>query len=397
MKNKKFTIHITLVHIGWITGLLVAVVCFIVFVVVHLAGQNSGRGALQEEDLKLKDIEVVWDLLHNEYLEKDALDDNALIEEALRGLVRSIADPYSVFLGAEETARFVDSLNSALEGIGVELTMREGKVVIVTPLNGSPAERAGILPQDIVVSVDGTDTSEMVLEEVVARIRGEQGTEVTLGIERKGRDDVLYITITRERITVPSVSFMLYDTVVYIRLSRFVNDTVQELERELAEIDMDSIDGIVLDLRNNPGGFLEGAVDVLGWFVVPDTVVVVEEDGDGEQIEYRTKGTGSLSTIPLVVLQNQGTGSASEIVLGALREVRSVPLIGEQSVGKGVVQKFLLLPGGTSVKYTAYRWLTPSRTIIHSKGIAPTIVIQDDPATEQDEQLERALQVVRKR
>ncbi|MYE38548.1 MAG: S41 family peptidase [Candidatus Spechtbacteria bacterium SB0662_bin_43] len=397
MKNKKFTIHITLVHIGWITGLLIAVVCFIVFVVVHLAGQNSGRGALQEEDLKLKDIEVVWDLLHNEYLEKDALDDNALIEEALRGLVRSTADPYSVFLGAEETASFVDSLNSALEGIGVELTMHEGRVIIVTPLNSSPAEKAGILPQDIVVSVDGTDTSEMVLEEVVARIRGEQGTEVTLGIERKGRDDVLYITITRERITAPSVSFMLYDTVAYIRLSRFVNDTVQELERELAEIDMDSIDGIVLDLRNNPGGFLEGAVDVLGWFVVPDTVVVIEEDGDGEQIEYRTKGTGSLSTIPLVVLQNQGTGSASEIVLGALREVRSVPLVGEQSFGKGVVQKFLLLPGGTSVKYTAYRWFTPSHTIIHGHGIAPTIVVQDDPATEQDEQLERALQVVRKR
>ncbi len=349
---------------------------------------------LTEGELNIEVMEYVWDILHNEYLNSGDVDDRVLAEGILSGMVKAAGDRYTVFLNSEETSIFSTNFNNRFEGVGMEVGVRDGDIVVVSPLNDSPAERAGVMAGDRIISIDEKSTRSMSLDEAVSLIRGEKGTEVMLRIWREEKLELFDIKIRRENIVLTAVEYKSYGDIAYIKLNSFSKDVVKRTAEIASVILRDGKKGVILDLRNNPGGLLEGAVGVASLFLDGDFLIVKEKRISGEEKLYKTSEKGILSDLPLVILQNKGSASASEIVTGSLSDVRSAPIIGEKSFGKGTVQLLQSLPGKTSIKYTVAEWITPSGKNIDEKGIEPTIVIEDDIETEEDEALNRALEEI---
>lgn len=354
-----------------------------------------------------------WDLLSREYLDKKAIDPQKMFYGAIQGMVAAIGDPYTVFLPPEQQKSSKEELNGSFEGVGIQLGFNKDKrLVVMSPLSGTPAEKAGIEPQDIIVKINDKDTTGITLPEAVQIIRGPKGTQVTLTIFREGDSDTKNYTLTRDTIIVKSVEVSYKDTtggksVAVIKLSRFAERTKEEWNSAIDDILSKKPQAVILDVRNNPGGFLEGAV-FIGSEFLDGGDVVLQEDAKGNRSAFKVDRTGKLLQIPLEVLINKGSASASEIVAGALQDRKRARLIGEKSFGKGTIQEAQDLSGGTGIHITVAKWLTPNaRWVNETQGLEPDVKIEsstkiempkETDTTDQDEtkdvQLEKALELL---
>ena len=357
--------------------------------------QNHTLG--QPDDVDFSLFWDAWRVIQEQYVGNDELDHESMVFGAIEGMVKALGDPYTTYFPPEEAKLFKEDISGSFDGIGAEIGLRDGALTIISPLEGSPSQKAGLRAGDRVVSIDGTSTQDMDVNEAVRLIRGNKGTTVTLSILREG--EVKEIPIVRDTIQVPVIKWEERDGVAYIQLFNFSARSPEEFSRVAVEIKKAGIDRIILDLRNNPGGFLEAAQRIAGWFVSPGEVGAIEDFGESEREdqEYRAVGTGAFKDASVVVLINEGSASASEIIAGALRDLRQVKLIGVKSFGKGSVQELETLNKG-ALKVTVARWLTPNGPNISEEGLQPdeTVeVTQEQLDAGLDPQLERALEVVK--
>ena len=370
---------------------------------------NSSKSSIEEiEGLFNKESQIssvdfglfwdAWNIIEKKYVNRFELDRQKMVYGAIVGMIDSLEDPYSVFMEPEDSERFLDDMSGSFDGIGAEIGIRKDVLTIISPLEGSPAQEAGLKPGDKVIKVDDTLTSDLTLDEAVSLIRGEKGTEVTLLIFREDWEETKEIKIIRNVIQVPIIKWEIKDdNIAYIQFYHFTENSAVQFKKTITEIMNIQPDGIILDLRNNPGGYLETAVDIASWFLPKNEIVVIEDFSDDKKNEFKSKGYKGLKNIPTVVLINEGSASASEILAGALRDILGVKLVGEKSFGKGSVQQLEGLKGGSSIKVTVAKWLTPSGLSISEEGIVPDEEIEltmEDIDEMRDPQLDKALEIL---
>ena len=337
-----------------------------------------------------------WKVIQEKYADRASLNKKEMVYGAIEGMVKSLKDPYTVFMKPEQSKQFQDDVSGSFSGIGAEIGIRRDTLTVISPLEDSPAQRAGLRAGDKILKINDTVTADLTVNEAVSIIRGPKGTNVKLTISRATEDAIKEITITRDDIKIPTIKWELKNgKIAYIQLFNFGEIAPSEFRSKIMEILRSPADRIILDLRNNPGGFLEVAQDLTGWFVDVGSVVAIEDFGNGvEPREYRSSGNSVLKSMPLVVLINEGSASASEIMAGALRDLRGVKLIGVKSYGKGSVQELTNLREGTSLKVTIAKWLTPSKKSIMNEGLEPDIKVEitkEDIDNMRDPQLEKAI------
>lgn len=338
-----------------------------------------------------------WRLVHQEYVDQP-VDDQKMAYGAIKGMLEALGDRHTGYSTPEESEILFSDVSGELEGIGAEVTSKGDFVEIVSPLPGSPAEAAGILPGDLIVGVDGEDTTGQDLFTVITKVRGPAGTKVQLKILREGEPEPLDFEITRAKITIPSVeSKMLGDGIAYVKINSFGDGTVSELKAQLNALMDENPSGLILDLRGNPGGYRDAAIDVASQFI-GEGVIMVQRYGDGRQEVFDAAKDGLALDMPLVVLINKGSASASEIVAGAIQDRQRGVVLGEQSYGKGTVQDWRPLSNDQgSVRITIARWLTPDERSIDKVGITPDVVVEltkDDRDAKRDPQLDAAVKLL---
>ena len=345
----------------------------------------------------------VWDLVKNKYVDAENLDAKKMYYGAIKGMLQATGDPYTTFFTADENKKFNEDITGNFEGIGAELGVKNGILTIIAPLPETPAEKAGLRSGDKIIKINGKNAGDMTIEEAVENIRGQKGTTVTLTIFREGNQDTQDIIVKRDVINVKSVilEWKENNAIADIKIARFGDDTNQGFKDSLVKIQTAQTKGLIIDLRNDPGGYLETAIDVASKLLPKNKIVVIEESGDKSQKKMYTRGGDVGSSIETVILINAGSASASEILAGALKDNRdNVTLIGEKSFGKGSVQEFIELPQGTAAKITVARWLTPNGVQINDQGITPDIEVKftnDDYNNNRDPQLDAALQILKEK
>ncbi len=345
----------------------------------------------------LKDVEFnlfwdVWNLLQRRYVDRP-IQETTLFYGALNGMVNALNLPYTVFLDPNTYKEFSSDLEGNFEGIGAEIGLKKGILVIIAPLPKSPAENTGLRPGDIVLEIDHKDTTGIALDQAVKWIRGKKGTSVLLKIFRKEWDAPKEITIIRDTINVESVAAEIRDNLMIIKVSHFNADTMTLFNQAAEEALSKKVKGVIVDLRGNPGGYLDGAIE-MGSFWVRDDVIVIEKFSDGRERKYRSKGPAKLEKMKTVILVNEGSASASEIVAGALKDYKKASIVGKKTFGKGSVQVLEELKDGSALKITVAKWLTPSRKDITEQGIEPDILVdktEKDYEEEKDPQLDKAM------
>jgi carboxyl-terminal processing protease len=380
----------------------------VVFMVSFKMGQRSvGRlVVVADEDLDLSLLWKVKDRLTEKYLDKEKFDDKKMVYGLIAGLVESLDDPYTVFLAPEENKMSEEDLAGEFGGVGISLGYKDETLAVMSPLPGTPAEKAGIKAGDLIVKIVDEaagvdrDTQGISLAEAVKLIRGKIGTKVTLKMFRDGETDFFDVDLERGNIVVPSIELEWLDEpggrVAWIKLYKFTERLYEEWDEIVGEIEKEKdLGGIVLDVRNNPGGFLQASVVVASDFL-KDGVVVKQESNDGKTENYNVeKGKGRLLNDNLVVLINGGSASASEILAGALQDYDRAKLVGEKSFGKGTVQSPEEFSDGSGLHVTIARWLLPNGKNIHGEGVEPDEKIEDDVETKDiDEQLQKALELL---
>jgi carboxyl-terminal processing protease len=349
-------------------------------------------------------LKKVYDQTTANYVDPAKIDKSKLTYGAAEGLVSAIGDPYTEFFDPTDAKKLEEDLSGSFEGIGIQVGVKNDLIKVIAPIKGTPAEKAGLRAGDVIVAVDSKSTSGMAIDDVVSMMRGAKGTKVTLTIQREGEKNTQNVEITRAVIVVPSMSWEMKQTasgkkVAYFTLSQFSDTIYQDFKKAAYEAIDGGATGIVLDLRDNPGGLVDQSVDIAGWFLDKGQLVLSEQDRDGTKVQYNSAGPSTFSSYPLVVLINQGSASASEILAGALRDDRGATIIGETSFGKGTVQKIMNLDGGSALKVTVAKWYTPSGQRIQDTGITPTIEVKmtaDDYDNKLDPQRDRALQEIDK-
>ncbi|MFA5793244.1 MAG: S41 family peptidase [Candidatus Gracilibacteria bacterium] len=343
-----------------------------------------------EESLSMGLFWDVWQTIQSDYFDYQEVDAQSQVYGAIAGLVSALDDPYSEFMDPTETTEFNNSLNGELEGIGAELTVKDGKLVIVSPLKNSPAELAGLLPGDHIFLINGDPTSEMTIFDAVMAIRGEQGTDVTLTILRGESGEPLEFTITRQEIQVESVELTYIEeagkNIAHLSIYQFGDDTTNEFTKAVQDIELKSPDGLILDLRMNGGGYLDVSIEMLSEFFKEEVTAVIVKHKNEISETMNTSGGGQLTEIPMVVLIDAGSASASEIVAGALQDYARAKIMGEQSFGKGSVQELSNLSDGSSLRLTIAKWFTPNDRTIDELGITPDIVIEMEPPTDENQE-----------
>ena len=344
-----------------------------------------------------------WDLLTKRYLDKTALDQQKLFYGALTGMVAAVGDPYTVFLPPKEQKSSKEELGGSFEGVGIQLGFdKDKRLVVMAPLDGTPAEKAGIQAGDLIAKIGNTNTLSISLPEAVNLIRGPKGTEVGLTIFREEEDEPREIKLIRDTIVVKSVILGMKQTqsgkdIAVIKLSRFGEKTEEEWTEVVSELLSKSPKGVILDVRNNPGGYLDGAVFIASEFLKGGDVVL-QENNEGQRFPYKVSREGKLLKLPLVTLINKGSASASEIVAGVLQDRKRAKVVGEKSFGKGTIQESEDLPGGVGIHITTARWLTPlGRWVNSTEGLLPDVEVEspkDLSPDSQDPQLEKALELL---
>jgi len=341
-------------------------------------------------------FDMVWERVDEKYVDQP-VEREDLFYGAISGVVDGLNDPYSTFFPPEATKKFKEELSGEFEGIGAEIGIKENGLRVVAPLNGSPAELAGLRPGDLILQIDGSDSGSLSLDEAVNLIRGPEGTEVTLTIYRLEDDEPLQIKITREKIELKSVLVDVKEAdgkkIGIITITSFAEDTTANFYNRVSELLLQEVDAVVLDLRNNPGGFLNSAVKISSAWVSSGSIVY-EQYSDGSRIPHDATGDSPFESMPTVVLINEGSASASEIVAGALKDFEKATLIGATSFGKGSVQDFEEFRDGSSLKLTVARWLTPNGELIDGYGVTPNQEVEftfEDYEAKRDPQLDAAI------
>lgn len=339
-----------------------------------------------------------WQLIEQDYLRDKDISAKTKLYGAISGLVKSLGDPYSEFFTPEEGKKFQEDIQGNFSGIGAEIGIRRGQLTVISPLKNSPAMKAGLKAGDQILKINATSTEDLALDQAVRLIRGPEGSKVTLNVFRTTWDKPKDFTITRDRIEAPTLDFEMKGDVAYVQLYSFNANASRLFQEAMVKASEAKAKRVVLDLRNDPGGYLEVAVDLAGWFLPKGSVVVKEATRAGITEEFRAQGNAALVNIPVVVLINQGSASASEILAGALRDVRGIKLIGEKSFGKGTVQQVKNLRDGSSIKVTIANWVLPNGHILEGEGLKPDIEVkltEEDADKGKDPQLDKALEVVR--
>lgn len=356
---------------------------------------NQELGQPEQVDFSL--FWDAWRVLQEKY-PKD-LDAQEMVYGAISGMVKSLQDPYTVFMKPQDASRFEEDIDGEFEGVGMEIGIRKNQLQVISPLEGTPAKAAGLRAGDKILKIDEKDTFDMTIEEAVNLIRGPKGTQVVLTIMRDDWTEPKDIAITRDVIQIPSLDWELKEgNIAYIKLYQFSRKAQNDFTLAANQILNSSAEVIILDLRNNPGGFLDIAQKIAGWFLEPGQVVTIEEFAGGERKLYKSEGPSSLLSYPIVVLLNQGSASASEILAGALRDNRGVKIIGQTSFGKGSIQEVINLKDGSAIKVTIANWLTPNGNLITDVGLEPDVVVEmtdEDYEEGRDPQLEKAIEVIK--
>ncbi len=361
------------------------------------------RGVLGQETAKPQDVDFsqfweVWSIVEEKFVDRDTIVRDKLVQGAISGLVKALGDPYTVFLPPQQSKLFHEDVRGSFGGIGAEIGIRKEMLTVIAPLKGSPAQRAGLKAGDKILKINATTTADLSIEEAVSYIRGPIGTTVTLTISRED-EDVRDVEITRQTIVVPIIETAKKgDGIFSIHLLNFNESSPLEFRRAIREFLLSGDKKLILDLRSNPGGFLDAAIDISSWFIPAGEVVARERLAGGNEVLYRSSGHRLLESVPVVVLMDQGSASASEIVAGALRDAKDVKLIGAKTFGKGSVQEVDNLKDGASLKITIAKWLTPKGISINEKGLEPDITVEikkEDAEAGRDPQLEKAIEVLK--
>lgn len=326
-----------------------------------------------------------WDYVNAFFVDRDKIEVTAMTYGAIEGMLASLGDEgHTTFLPPEAVRMHQSSLQGSFEGIGAYVSMDEGNIVIVAPINGSPAENAGILPGDVIVEVDGESVSGKSLDQVIFLVRGPANSEVVLTVRRPELNDLVTVPIIRERIEVPSISWSPISNteLAYLAISQFSINLDRELEVALQEIvEAGAYRGIILDLRNNPGGLLQKAIQTNSQFLPQESVILIESDANGYQTVHRSRGSGYAREMPLIVLINEGTASAAEITAGALKENDRAFLVGETTFGTGTVLSQFQLMDGSAILLGVTNWLTPEGNLIKGEGVTPNIEVEQSATT----------------
>ena len=338
-----------------------------------------------------------WNFIHNQYVDQP-VDDTLLMQGAIRGMMDAVGDDYTYYMDPKVFEQETTSLSGEFEGIGAFVDTRGDFLTIVSPIEGSPAEAAGLRPDDMIIAVDGKDMTGITPEEVRQYVLGPAGTTVVLTIQREGESEPLEFSIVRAKITVPSVTGEILDNgIAYIDINSFSDNTTDQLRAKLDELLAQNPKGIILDLRFNPGGYLYTSIEVTSEFI-NDGVVVIEQFGDGSRDTFNALGNGKATDLPMVVLINEGSASASEIVAGALQDYGRAQLVGVQSFGKGSVQTWIQLSNNQgAAKATIAKWLTPNERAIQNVGLTPDFVVEmtdADYENNRDPQLDKSVEVL---
>ncbi|KKK35627.1 hypothetical protein WN59_02030 [Salinicoccus sediminis] len=363
------------INLFWfIIIMLTAVIATAVVTALSLeAGSEKAVNVGTDTRSEFAKLYNVYDTITSEYYTD--VDRNALIESSIEGMVEGLDDPYSEYMNKDETAEFQESVTGDFEGIGAEVMQEGSKIIITSPMKGSPAEEAGLEPGDQIVGVDGESTEGMTTHEAVQLIRGEKGTDVVLSIVR-GEGEPMDITVTRDTIHIESVTYEVIDDVAHISVNRFQEGTTKEFEDSLNRAAEEEVEDVIIDFRYNPGGLLDEAVSMISQFVEKGQTALYLEDNSGERTEIVTENEANPSTedMNVYILINEGSASASEVFTGAMNDLNEdVTIAGTRSFGKGVVQRTQEFGDNSMLKYTNTKWLTPEGNWIHEEGITPDI------------------------
>lgn len=338
-----------------------------------------------------------WQLVHEMYVDQP-VDDTALMRGAIRGMLGALGDDHTSYMDPQEYKDANASLAGNYEGIGAYVDTTGDYLTIISPIKGSPAEAAGLRAGDKIIAIDGEDMTGINPELVRKRVLGPAGTTITLTILRDGEEKPFDVAITRAKIVVASVEYEMKGEIAYVKLNTFGETTARELKDALRELMAQKPKGLILDLRNNGGGYLRTAVEVLSQFLKQGEVALYEQYGDGRRDTFKTLGGGLATDLPMVVLINEGSASASEIVAGALQDYGRATLVGVKSYGKGSVQNWIPLNGEQgAVRITVAKWLTPKERTIHKIGLTPDVAIEltkEDRDAKRDPQLDKALELL---
>jgi carboxyl-terminal processing protease len=359
---------------------------------------NGGTiGVSNQNNLDLKPFWKVWETVNKDFVLVENIDSEKAIYGSIKGLITSLDDPHSDFMTPDEAKIFKGDLDQEIQGIGAEISLDDGVLTIITPLKNSPAEIAGLKPNDKIIAINGEDSTSLGLLEGIAKIRGAKGTKVTLTIYRESLEEPIDLTIIRDKISVESVtSELLKEDIYYVSINQFSNDTAKEFLKVVNDIILENPKGIILDLRNNGGGYLDIAVDILGEFFPANTHVLTVKTGAIKATEtYKTNGAARLQDYKTVILINEGSASASEILAGAMQDLGKALILGKQSYGKGTVQEVVDFEDGSSLRLTIAQWLTPKNRDINKIGITPDSVVEITDETV-DSQLNAAVKEILK-
>lgn len=395
---------------NWIFGIIIALVLVGgAFRFGYLAGAkgltfNSKNFTIvnKEDAPKNVDYSLLWDALkivQSKYIDSSNIDQQKVLYGAVAGAVAAAGDDYTQFFDPKTLAEFKEELQGSFFGIGAEITNKNNSIVIVAPVEDSPAAKAGLLPQDYIVKIDGESTDNMSADVAVSKIHGSEGSKITLTIYREGNDSTFDVTITRAKIELKSVK-LKYETVdgkkvAIIKLSRYGDDTKELFNKAVTDIVNTKPAAVIIDERNNPGGYLEASVDVASEWLEKGKLVVSEAHSAENVVRYDSLGYNRLGSFKTIVLINGGSASASEILAGALRDNNKAVLLGEKSFGKGSVQELVPLGKDSAVKVTVAKWITPGGKNLNKDGLEPDIKVElttDDVKNQRDPQLDRALQ-----
>lgn len=379
----------------------------ILFLSIFGIGFLTGRNQIvcrvcAPEQVNMSLFWEAWNKLSEKYVDSSKLDTQKMIYGAISGMVDSLGDPYTNFFPPTETKNFLEDVSGQFEGIGIEIGIKNGQIQVISPIEGSPAQRAGLKAGDIILGVDDTLTANLTIEEVVKKIKGPKGTSVALTITRQGSAEPKEVKIVRDIIVVPPLEWELKDgDIAYIKMSQFSEKASFDFYKIATEIFTRSSPAkkIILDLRGNPGGYLDVAQDIAGWFLKKGDIVAIEDFNGKKPRNYlKADGNSLFLNYPMVILMDQGSASASEILASALRDNRGVKIVGQTSYGKGSVQELENLSEKSILKITIANWLTPKEKHITDIGLDPDYkveITEKDIEAEKDPQLDKAIEILK--